>query len=155
MEAILAPTGSLYRSEMLRHLRAAIAMAGGEPAQAVAELEAALAAAPYEPAFYRHALARAHERAGDLAAARVAYEQALAIHPRHPPSLFGLAALLEGAGDPAACERYRQFLEVWRDADSGLPALAVAEQGAGRTCAANDSVSIETTGSSTPRGGVR
>jgi len=44
----------------------------------------------------------------DPAAARRAYEQALALEPAHPTACFGLALLLEAQGDAATATTYRQ-----------------------------------------------
>lgn len=67
------------------------------------------------------------DRAGDPAAARAAWDEALALAPGAPRLLRGAAAAAARAGDPgAAIERYTHFLAVAEDAD-GAVHLALGE----------------------------
>ena len=65
--------------------------------------------------------------AGDWAAARTAYQQALQERPRSGFALYGMAASSEKAGDWAAAgKEYADFLAAWKNADPILPQLAHA-----------------------------
>ena len=62
--------------------------------------------------------------AGDWAAARAAYQQALVDRPRSGFALYGVAMSSERAGNVrAAVREYGDFLAAWKDADAGLEQL--------------------------------
>jgi tetratricopeptide (TPR) repeat protein len=64
---------------------------------------------------------------GDFAAAKSAYEQALAERPRSGYPLYGIALCSEKAGDlTVASKEYSDFLAAWKDADQDLPPIAHA-----------------------------
>jgi len=65
--------------------------------------------------------------AGDFAAAKAAYQQALVERPRSGFPLYGIALCSEKAGSlDAAAKEYSDFLSAWKDADPTLPQLAHA-----------------------------
>lgn len=65
--------------------------------------------------------------AGDFAAARAAYEQALVERPRSGFPLYGIALCSEKVGNlDAAAKEYSDFLSAWKDADPALPQIAHA-----------------------------
>ncbi len=65
--------------------------------------------------------------AGDFAAAKAAYQQALVERPRSGFPLYGIALCSEKARDlDAAAKEYSDFLSAWKNADPNLPRLAHA-----------------------------
>jgi tetratricopeptide (TPR) repeat protein len=65
--------------------------------------------------------------AGDFAAAKAAYQEALVERPHSGFPLYGIALCSEKAGDlDAASKEYSDFLSAWKDADPSLPQLAHA-----------------------------
>jgi TolB-like protein/Tfp pilus assembly protein PilF len=84
--------------------------------------------------------ARVLKARGDLAGAIQAYRRLLSsgkqvnwtamLEPRH---VLELARLLEQAGEKASArQEYRRFLDIWKNADAGLPELAEARRALGR-----------------------
>jgi len=120
----------------------ALAMKVGDRGTAVADLERAVAMWPYAIDFAgRRAgalglLAQAYEAAGDLAKARETYETITALTigrqgygATWAKSFYHLGLIAERQGDKArAREQFRKFLEIWRDADKGLPEVADAKK---------------------------
>jgi tetratricopeptide (TPR) repeat protein len=85
----------------------------------------------HEPPFYIRPVgeteAAALMAAGDFAAAKAAYQQALLERPRSGFPLYGIALCSEKAGNlEAASKEYSDFLAAWKDADARLPQLAHA-----------------------------
>ena len=85
----------------------------------------------HEPPFYIRPVgeteAAALMAAGDFAAAKAAYQQALVERPRSGFPLYGIALCSEKAGNlEAASKEYSDFLAAWKDADATLPQLAHA-----------------------------
>jgi tetratricopeptide (TPR) repeat protein len=65
---------------------------------------------------------------GDWAAARAAWERALAIRPHSGFALYGIALSDERAGKgKAAAKEYQEFLTAWKDADPDLPQMVHAK----------------------------
>ena len=65
--------------------------------------------------------------AGDFAAAKAAYQQALVERPRSGFPLYGIALCSEKSGNlDAAAKEYSDFLSAWKNADPSLPQLAHA-----------------------------
>jgi tetratricopeptide (TPR) repeat protein len=83
---------------------------------------------------YACALAEAREKAGDLAGAAAALEKILTSpgdrlrsDGYYARAVLGLARLEEKRGRRArALELYRSFLELWKNADPGLPEIEEA-----------------------------
>jgi tetratricopeptide (TPR) repeat protein len=79
-------------------------------------------------------LARAYVAAGDLAKARETYEKIAPLTlgrwtwgDVYARSFYRLGMIAERQGDTArARENYRKFLQLWKDADPGLPEVADA-----------------------------
>ena len=73
---------------------------------------------------------------GDLAGAIDAYRRLLGPATQHnfaamlePRHVLELARLLEQAGDrTAARQEFQRFLDLWKNADAGLPELAEARR---------------------------
>jgi tetratricopeptide (TPR) repeat protein len=87
----------------------------------------------------RDGLARVRVARGDVAGAIAIYRQLLTpdisskwtsmLEPRY---VLALARLLDRAGDRAAARtEYQRFLDLWKNADSGLPELAEARRALG------------------------
>ncbi|MBN1504168.1 MAG: protein kinase [Candidatus Eisenbacteria bacterium] len=90
----------------------------------------------YNLPFLKDVLARARQRSGDLDGAIREYERLTRLDPAvnsrqliHPLYHYRLAKLYEqkGAADKAAA-RYRKFLEIWKNADRGLPEVSEARK---------------------------
>jgi tetratricopeptide (TPR) repeat protein len=76
-------------------------------------------------------LGEARIKAGRIPAAVAVYEQGLQLTPNRSTTLLGLARARRANGDQrGAAEAYRKLLENWRNADSDLPALREARDGA-------------------------
>ena len=82
-----------------------------------------------KPAYIYDFLGQAYYRSGDLEKARSAYEKILTLTTGrnsfgdiYAKSFYMLGKIAEQQGDKArAAENYRKFLDLWKDADPGLP----------------------------------
>ncbi|MEN6559382.1 MAG: tetratricopeptide repeat protein [Acidobacteriota bacterium] len=117
-----------------------VAYERGRYREAVAALEKAAATLPsafppsaYEPVIFS-CLGQAREKAGDAAGAAAAYEEILRetsfrflFADSYPLAVLGKARASEALGRRAdAIAGYRDFLELWRNADPGRPEVAEA-----------------------------
>jgi len=90
----------------------------------------------YNMPFIQDTLARAYHENGQLDEAIAEYEQKINFDPQsenrrliHPKYHYLLAKLYEEKGEVAkAIENYKKFLELWKDADPGLPELEDAKK---------------------------
>jgi tetratricopeptide (TPR) repeat protein len=92
----------------------------------------------YFPRFeFLEYLAEAHEQAGRRDEAQKAYEEIRSPKPFYGPgdvliwarSSYRLARVLESKGDRAGtAKNYREFLDLWKDADPGLPEVEDARK---------------------------
>ena len=91
---------------------------------------------PYNLPMIRNALARAYLKKGDVDGAIAFYEKKITPEPQskdlrlvHPKYYYLLGQLYEERGEKAkAIEQYEVFLELWEDADPGLPELEDAKK---------------------------
>jgi len=142
VEALRAEVGNAgdpsVERVMEREATAALLLAEGRPEEALAaaaasaEIEAALPPPSGPP----DTIKPAQELCGELllaldrpAEAAERFAISLARTPRRPLSLLGAARAAAAQGDrETAAQRYRQLLEVWHQADPGIPALAEARR---------------------------
>jgi tetratricopeptide (TPR) repeat protein len=127
-------------------LQSEILIAEGSPNQAIEIFENIVyppfpsmrvdALMPYNLPPFRDTLARAYYESGQLDNAIAEYERKSNFDPQssdrhliHPRYRYMLAKLYEEMGDVAkAIKNYEKFLDLWKDADPGLPELDDAKK---------------------------
>ncbi|MBM3297718.1 MAG: tetratricopeptide repeat protein, partial [Candidatus Aminicenantes bacterium] len=143
----LTPTQKDWGTFMTDLLQAEAALAEGSPEKAIAAFEKTplplpfgmqnlIPLAAYNAPFIKDVLARAYLQKGDLERAIAEYEKLVTFDPAsrarflvHPLLHYRLAKLYEQKGLKAkAAERYRRFLDVWKDADPGTPEVEDARK---------------------------
>jgi tetratricopeptide (TPR) repeat protein/tRNA A-37 threonylcarbamoyl transferase component Bud32 len=138
-QVILAgPNKKLIR--LYHHLQGMIELEKKEYSRAIRDLEAALALEPdldeVKGAYYFEQLGLAHFRAGDLDKARESFEKVLAstygrlyFGDCYARSFYMLGTIFEQKGDKLkAVENYQKFLDLWKNADPGLPEVGDARK---------------------------
>jgi serine/threonine protein kinase/tetratricopeptide (TPR) repeat protein len=128
-------------------LRGEILLAEGKPQEAISILQKAppkiLISLSYSPymivynlPFLKDTLARAYEQSGETDKAIAEYERLTTLGQRarepfliHPKYYFRLAKLYEKKGTKIkARENFERFLDLWKDADPGLPEVEDAKK---------------------------
>jgi tetratricopeptide (TPR) repeat protein len=123
---------------------AAAAFSAGEPRQKQFHFDVFGAVLVANHVTSRDGLARAAIARDDPAGAIAAYRRLLSygaeakwVNGLEPRYILGLARLLEKTGEThGALKEYERFLDLWRQADPGLPELAYARRAAARLEAA-------------------
>jgi len=90
----------------------------------------------YNQLFLRDVIARAYQQKGELDRAISEYERLISFDPEskerrliHPKYHYRLAKLYEQKGwEGKAIEHYEKFLDLWKDADPGLPEVEDARK---------------------------
>ena len=100
-------------------LRATIALAAGEPAQAERDMRSAIRREPHR-ADFRLVLANALEAQSDAASARAAYEDAARIEPESRAAWQGIARTALRLGDADAAAHARATADALAQAE-GAP----------------------------------
>jgi tetratricopeptide (TPR) repeat protein/tRNA A-37 threonylcarbamoyl transferase component Bud32/TolB-like protein len=128
---------------MADFLRGAIAFQKGNNAAAIEDLKRACGCLLHENtwmgakhALYIDKLAEAYERAGNLDEARREYEKIIALTEGrfrfgdiYARSFYRLGRIYERQGrKPEAIEDYKKFLDLWKEADAGLPEVPDARK---------------------------
>ena len=130
----------------IKFLSAELALKAGSPEKAIAAFKEETSYLPelynidimviYNLPSMKDILARAYEQKGDIDGAIAAYERLITFDPESPPRQlihpkyhYRLAKLYEQKGwKGKAIEHYEKFLDLWKDADSGLPEVADARE---------------------------
>jgi serine/threonine protein kinase/Flp pilus assembly protein TadD len=144
---VSSPSQREERTFLADLLQAEISLAKGFPGKAVAVFEKT--ALPFPPAmqemvdlvaynvpFYKDVLARSYLQKGDLDRAIAEYEKLVTFDPAsrarflvYPALHYRLAKLYEQKGlKDKAKSQYKLFLDLWKDADPGLPEVEDAQR---------------------------
>jgi serine/threonine protein kinase/Tfp pilus assembly protein PilF len=143
----VTPNRSEWLTFMANLLQAEVFLAEGLPDKAIQFFEkAALPGAPevldvqflalYNTPFYKDVIARSYAKKGDINRAIAEYEKLVTFDPAirarflvHPLLHYRLAKLYEQKGlNAKAIEQYKKFLDLWKDADPGLPEVEDARK---------------------------
>lgn len=124
----LALQESLEDMWYVYYLRGAMAVRDGDFHGAVAVFTGALSLGPLDRSFYLTALANARAQSGQLQMAVKLYQEALAFNPNNALTLIDLARTQELLGERSeAIRQYRRIIDIWSEADAGLPAYEMVK----------------------------
>jgi len=130
------PEDTLIQDVYLPLSRAYVALAGGQPQQAVADAEPAKPYSAAYPASYLQGLAylQMHDAGNAVNAFKMAtqYRASMLVAPgvsSYPVAQLGLARAYAMAGDKADAKKaYEALFETWKNADADLPLLVAAKK---------------------------
>ncbi len=144
---VLARSRREERAFLANLLQAEVLLAEGFPDKAIAFFEKTALPVPpgtgdllyligYNMPFLKDVLGRAYLEKGDLDRAITEYEKLVTFDPTsraqfliHPELHYRLAKLYEQKGMTSkAIEQYQKFLELWKDAEPGLPEVVEARK---------------------------
>ena len=135
-------TGCFKHLRHYHHLMGRIALAEGRPGRAIQDFEQAIALLPSqfyagdEHAFFIDALAAAYYQSGDLPKAGETYQRIIALTTGRlrwgdidARSRYWLGKIRQRTGkNVEAATDYESFLNLWKNADNGLPEVADARK---------------------------
>ena len=143
----LLPKPKIDKDYDYNYLRGEILLTEGKPQEAISLFEKAppeilislsngRSQIAYNFPFLRDALARAYEKHGEIDKAIAEYERLTSFYPKndapfliHPKYHYFLGKLYEQKGLKAkAAERYKRFLNLWKDADPSRPEVEDARK---------------------------
>jgi eukaryotic-like serine/threonine-protein kinase len=144
---VLSSSRREERTFLANLLQAEISLAEGFPEKAIAVFEKTALPVPpamqemmglvaYNMPFYKDVAARAYAQKGDINRAILEYEKLVTFDPASPARLlvhpvlhYRLAKLYDQKGlKGKAVEQYQKFLDLWKDADAGLPEVIDARK---------------------------
>ena len=143
----LTPSQKAWGTFLTGFVQGEVRLAEGSPDVAIAALEKAawpntpgpnevLETMRFNTPFFKDIIARAYQQKGDIDKAIAEYEKLVTFDPNsrarfliHPELHCRLAKLYERRGvKDKAVGQYRKFLDLWKDADPGLPEVEDARK---------------------------
>ena len=129
MEDTLRASRSSYHQEFLHHLKSKIYLQRNRFDLAIEELQRAIHLGPLDHAYFLDALAEAYFLKMDLEKAIKKYIKVFEFNPNYAHSHYMLGQVYEQQSKKIeAINEYEKFLEIWKNADSGIFLLEQAKE---------------------------